>query len=277
MSSTKTIRPPPLKLKAKKPFPPYDEGCEKVQVEMKKKEKRDSMEKLRSSWKKFSMDIQTPTSQVKASGATINGYPMNASQVTFLADTYELRLRDHTHYWYDKESGFFGKVGGLCQRHIDPRLRIRGSLDARSSGGDTGIFVNGREISVDERKNWKRSGMVLDPKHRYSVDPLGNVCDEASGTILFNWRQKYGDMQKQQLAIGATVVGFALLGGMAGGGGEGLLFGGGEESILGGDVGGSGGGDGFYASDITGAASNFDSSGAGYVCFDDGSSVSIGL
>jgi len=62
------------------------------------------------------------------------------------------------------------------------------------------------------------------------------------------------------------------LGGMVSGG-EGLMFGGGgEESIL-----GAGGGGDFYASDVTGATSNFASSGAGYISFDDGSSVSIGL
>ena len=77
--------------------------------------------------------------------------------------------------------------------------------------------------------------------------------------------------RRKQLAIGAAVVGVALLDGMAGG--DGVLFGGGrEEAMFGG-----GGEDGFYASDVTGAASNFDSSGAGYISFDDGSSVSIGL
>ena len=255
------IRVPPLKLKAQKPFPPYDEGSGKVQVNMKKREEKKTKDKLRSSWKKFCQDIQTPTSLVAASGATINGYPINGSQVMFLAETFGIRLRDNTHYWYDKESGFFGKMGGILQRHIDPRLKIVGNLDPRSSGGDTNIFVNGREILVEENKNWKRSGIVLDQR-RYTVDPLGNVVDEATGNIMCNWRQNYQDMQKKQLATGATVVGVALLGGMVGG----------EEAMFGG-----GGGDNFYSSGMTGATSNFDSSGAGYISFDDGSSVSIGL
>ncbi len=265
-----SIPAPPLKLKAKKPFPPYDEDVKKVKVTMKKREKKDAMDQLRSSWKKFSMDIQTPSSLVNASGATINRYQVNSLQVLFLAETFGVRLRDDNHYWYDKESGFFGKMGGLLQKHMDPRLKILGDLDPRCSAGDTGIVINGREISVEETKNWKRSGMVLE-QQRYRVDPLGNVFDEKIGNLLFNWRQKYSELQKKQLAIGAAVVGVALLGGMAGG--EGALFGGGgEEAMFGG-----GGGDSFYASDVTGAASNFDSSGAGYISFDDGSSVSIGF
>lgn len=124
-----------------------------------------------------------------------------------------MRLRNVNHYWYDKESGFFGKMGGLLQKQIDPRLKILGELDPRSSAGDTGIFVNGREIPVDEKKNWKRSGMILDQNYsnnsppqneapyRYTVDPLGNVFDETSRELLFNWRQKYSEMQKKQLVI----------------------------------------------------------------------------
>ena len=277
-----TIRPPPLKLKAKQPYPPYDKGVRKVDVKLKKRESKSGMDQLRSSWKKFSMDIQTPTAEVTASGATINGYPVNSAQVLFLAETFGIRIRNDNHYWYDKESGFFGKVGGILQKDIDPRLKIMGNLDPRSSAGDTSIFINGREILKEEKKNWKRSGMILDQhyessmsqkqssSYRYKVDPLGNVFDEKSGNLLFNWRQKYADMQKKQLAIGATVVGVALLGGMAGG--EGMMFGGGEEAMFGG-----GGGESFYSSGMTGAASNWDSSGAGYISFDDGSSVSIGL
>lgn len=279
-----TVRPPPLKLRAKKPFPPYEKGVQRVDIAMKKRESKSGMDQLKSSWKKFSIDIQTPTAEVTATGATINGYPVNPSQVLFLAETFDIRLRSDHHYWYDKESGFFGKCGGILQKDIDPRLKILGDLDPRSSAGDTGIFINGREILKEEKKNWKRSGMVLDHHYvssdpqtkqsssfRYTVDPLGNVFEETSGSLLFNWRQKYGELQKKQMAIGATVVGVALLGGLAGG--EGMMFGGGEEAMMG----GGGGGDAFYASDMTGAASNFDSSGAGYISFDDGSSVSIGL
>lgn len=276
------IRPPPLKLKAKKPFPPYDKGAQKVDIQMKKRESKSGVDQLKSSWMKFAIDIQTPTAEVTATGVTINGYPVNASQVLFLAETFDIRLRSDHNYWYDKESGFFGKMGGILQKHIDPRLKILGDLDPRSSAGDTGIFINGREILKDEKKNWKRSGMLLDQHYerlepnnqqsssfRYSVDPLGNVFEETSGNLLFNWRQKYMELQKKQLAIGATVVGVALLGGLAGG--EGMLFGGGEEAMLG------VGGDSFYSSDMTGAASSWDASGAGYISFDDGSSVSIGL
>jgi len=284
-NNSNPIRVPPLKLKATRPFPPYEEGSEKVNVEITKRDESMSMNRLRSSWKKFSQDIQTASSDVKASGATINGYLVTPEQVTFLAETFGVRLRDNKHYWYDKESGFFGKMGGLLQRHIDPRLSIKGDLDPRSSSGTTNIFVNGREITTEERKNWKKAGMVLDQQQhglpkaaasfRYKVDPLGNVFDEATETLLFNWRQQYKDMQNQQLAIGATVVGVALLGGMAT---EGLLFGGEVAGSEGGALwGGGGGGDALYASDMTGAASNFDSSGAGYISFDDGSSVSIGL
>lgn len=278
-------RVPPLKLKAKNPFPSYNEGQleeggnSKVQQSTKKREKEKNIEdRLRNGWKKFRKDISTPASLVEAKGATINGYPLNDAQVVFLAETFEIRIRDDTHYWYDKESGFFGKMGGITKHHIDPRLKIVGDLDPRSSAGDTGVFVNGREILKEEKKNWNRAGMILDRPHqnhveegalqssspqpgtyRYMVDPLGNVSDEATGHLLFNWRQKFQEMRNKQVAVGATIVGVALLGGALSGGEE-ALFGSGGES--------------FYSSDETGAT-YWDSSGAGYISFDDGSSVHL--
>ena len=236
------------------------------------------MDRFKNTWNKIKADISTSATDVKAVGATINGYPLNESQVTFLAVNFNVRLRDNTHYWYDKESVFFGKIGGICLRDLDQCLSIKGDLDPRASAGDSGIFVNGREILKEEKKNWQRAGMVLDatknipypPSFRYLVDPLGDVKEERSSMLLFNWRKKYKQMQKRHAAVGATVVGVALLGGMTGGEGA-FMGGGGEEAMFG------GGGDNFWASDVTGTASNFDSSGAGYVMFDYGSSVSIGL
>lgn len=299
-SSPKPKPPPPpqLKLKAKSPFPLYDDLA-KVKFDLGPIHKREKSG-FSSSWAKFKEDANTPVgSSGRFAGATINGHLVNEAQVVFMVKYFGVRIRAHTHYWYDRDAGFFGKIGGICKSLLDPRLSVLGDLDPNSSAGDTWIFVNGRQILEEEHKNWKETGIALDATngfgvgwpYRYRVDPLGDVTHEPTGTYVCNWRKKYGEMLRKYKAVaagGAALVGAAFLGidviGMLGGDvlAEGLVEGGaagGGDIIYASDATGvvSGSGDMFYASDATGAASNFDSSGAGYVMFDDGSSASIGL
>ena len=251
---------PAVKRVAKGSFPPYDENCGSIQVNFQKRPKLKFSDRFVSSMKKLQNDLSTSAEKVQASGASINGYLLNSNQVSFLASTYNVRLRENTHYWYDHKSGFFGKIGGINQKCLDSNLEVKGVLDPRSSSGNMGIYINGREILPGEHTNWKRSGMNLEPGQRYVVDDIGNVTTENSDLVLWNWRKMHGDMIKKGLAMGAGAV---LLGGLAGG--EGAMFGGG------------GGADNFWSSGMTGAASNFDSSGAGYISFGDGSGVTIGM
>jgi hypothetical protein len=49
-------------------------------------------------------------------------------------------------YWYDRTSGLWGKRGGPTLGQILPDLDLGGPLRADASGGDTGVFINGRQI-----------------------------------------------------------------------------------------------------------------------------------
>ena len=49
-------------------------------------------------------------------------------------------------YWYDAFSGVWGMEGGPAQGQIHPGLQLGGPLRADASGGDTGVFVNGRQL-----------------------------------------------------------------------------------------------------------------------------------
>ncbi|MHC4791855.1 MAG: hypothetical protein ACYS8Y_10555 [Planctomycetota bacterium] len=53
-------------------------------------------------------------------------------------------------YWYDNISGLWGKRGSPSLGQILPGLRLGGSLSADASNGDTGVFINSREIYRQE-------------------------------------------------------------------------------------------------------------------------------
>lgn len=53
-------------------------------------------------------------------------------------------------YWYDPTSGLWGMEGGPALGQILPELGLGGPLQPDASGGGTNVFVNGREIHVQE-------------------------------------------------------------------------------------------------------------------------------
>lgn len=53
-------------------------------------------------------------------------------------------------YWYDGVSGLWGVEGGPSLGQITAGLPLGGPLQPEASGGDTGVFINSREIHPTE-------------------------------------------------------------------------------------------------------------------------------
>ena len=88
-------------------------------------------------------------------------------------------------YWYDAVSGLWGKKGGPALSFIYPGHNY-GKLESNVSLGNTGIFINGREIPSEEAYIWSLVMGVPAQQGRYWLNGQGYVGYEGSNIALFN-------------------------------------------------------------------------------------------
>ncbi len=79
----------------------------------------------------------------------VNGKRLSEAQIQMLRDRLGIPSNapiSSGEYWYDNFSGLWGKRGGPTLGQIMPGLELGGPLRADASNGNTGVFINGREI-----------------------------------------------------------------------------------------------------------------------------------
>lgn len=118
-------------------------------------------------------------------------------------------------FWYDNVSGAWGLDGGPTVGFTAPGMNLGGKLAADASGGDTGVFINGRELPVQDVAGLAQMGVPVQ-QGRWWVDARGNFGVEgspnASGNLFQFSRGKGGAYQR------------ATVGGYIGGDGETSYF-----------------------------------------------------
>lgn len=75
----------------------------------------------------------------------INGERLSDNAILSLSAQYNMRIQDGR-YWYDSYSGAWGYEGGPIQGFTRSGLPLGGKLQADASGGETGVYLNGREL-----------------------------------------------------------------------------------------------------------------------------------
>jgi hypothetical protein len=101
----------------------------------------------------------------------VNQVPLGDDVVQELEAFYATPIQSGA-YWYDPVSGLWGPQGGPPAGQILPGLPLGGPLRADASNGDTGVFINGREIHALELGYLRRLfGDV--PRGRYWLSPQG--------------------------------------------------------------------------------------------------------
>ena len=79
------------------------------------------------------------------SGVRINRVELDSQTVQALGQQFGIQVTPGD-YWYDPFSGLFGLMGGPGLGFTMPGLEVGGPLPLDASGGDTNVFVNGREL-----------------------------------------------------------------------------------------------------------------------------------
>ena len=112
----------------------------------------------------------------------VNGIALKSEQVNFLQQQYSVRVLPGR-YWYDAVSGVWGVEGGPTRGQIYPGLELGGRLRADASQGNTGVFVNGRELHPNDVTALQRCTPVY--RGRYWVNAQG-IGGMEGGPPMFN-------------------------------------------------------------------------------------------
>lgn len=122
--------------------------------------------------------VNTPTLQV-----FVNGVQLRDDQVNFLEQKYHSPL-PNGNYWYDRMCGAWGVMGGPVLCTLEPNHDIGGPLQPGASLGNTGVFINGRELHYLEIALLNRVVPMIIPG-RWWLDVYGNFGSEG-GPMLGN-------------------------------------------------------------------------------------------
>ncbi|RLN31140.1 uncharacterized protein C2845_PM05G27690 [Panicum miliaceum] len=88
-------------------------------------------------------------------------------------------------YWYDYRAGFWGVFGQECRGIIPPFIKeFNYPMPKNCAGGNTGVFVNGRELHQKDFDLLVGRGLPRTSGKSYSVEISGNVVDDTTGMKL---------------------------------------------------------------------------------------------
>ncbi|XP_019160393.1 PREDICTED: uncharacterized protein LOC109156964 [Ipomoea nil] len=88
-------------------------------------------------------------------------------------------------YWYDPRAGFWGVMGHPCLGIILPNIEeLNYPMPKNCAAGNTGVFVNGRELHEKDLDLLVSRGLPLTRNKSYQVEISGKVVDEQTGEEL---------------------------------------------------------------------------------------------
>jgi len=117
----------------------------------------------------------------------INNKALTKEQIAEIGKTYGIKPQPGN-YWYDAKSGLYGVVGYQAYGFMLPNHNF-GTMDRNASNGNTGVFVNGREIPIAEYTVWSSMvGNWIQPGS-YWLDHTGNAGYEGNPMPVINLYQ----------------------------------------------------------------------------------------
>jgi len=136
----------------------------------------------------------------------INRHPLPADTLQLLERTFNTRI-PAGRYWYDRMSGAWGLEGGPAQGFTIAGLPLGGAMPVDISKGNTGVFINGRELHQVDLEGLKRLVGPVMPG-RYWLDAQGYAGREG-GPAIANLRLLAQSLYRQGNGVGETYGGGA--------------------------------------------------------------------
>jgi len=144
----------------------------------------------------------------------INGKRLSDQELESFERAFHVRIRDGN-FWYDRMNGSWGRQGGPAEGFIAAGLNLGGPLREDASHGDTGVFINGRQLHRIDVARLMQIGPVY--KSRCWMDAYGNIGLEgqpAFGNVWVAAAQATGGGRKREGILstydktGVAVIGY---------------------------------------------------------------------
>jgi len=136
--------------------------------------------------------VMAGTTQAQERRVVVNRVRIPEQELRAFEQRWRTQVRDG-YYWYDRVSGAWGLEGGPAAGWIMSGLTLGGTLRADASGGNTGVFVNGRELHMMDVQALMQ--IVQVQRGRWWLDAQGNFGPEGGavwGNLVAISRQRSG-------------------------------------------------------------------------------------
>jgi len=129
----------------------------------------------------------------------VNGKALSSETIHTLESLYKIKIMDGR-YWYDRESGLWGIEGQPARGIILAGMNLGGSLPADASAGNSGVFINGREITRFELGELVKMTQTYIPTGYYWLDEKGYAgpVGQRATANLFKIATRYYEQNNQR-------------------------------------------------------------------------------